>query len=153
MHEILFLFAFYLYFICILFLFYLYFICILLLFYLSYIYRPVFHFFFLFQSAVYSCLAKLARYPRFYDRLVFARGISTLVGETRARKYNMRHLNRRDRSAANDELRLQIEGLEGILKFDLYCIIIQAAVRGFFLRKARRRRRRNSQLTNKVGKH
>jgi hypothetical protein len=68
-------------------------------------------------------------------------GISTLVGETRKRRYNIKHLNRKEKSEIlDDEYRNRIEGLELVLKEDIYCIIIQATIRGFLLRKLRRRR-------------
>lgn len=39
-------------------------------------------------------------------------GISTLVGETRKRRYNIRHLNRKERSDyLDDDLRNHIEGI------------------------------------------
>ena len=101
---------------------------------------------------MYSCLARLSKHSRFYDRLVFSRGISILVGETRARRYKLMNLNRRERLEVNEELRSQIESLEITLKFDIYCILIQAVFRGYLLRKARRRRRGISQSTGKVGK-
>lgn len=74
--------------------------------------------------------------------MVFSRGISTLVGETHARRYNLKILSRKERSEIKDEIKNELEMLEVVLKFDIHCIIIQAATRGFLLRKSRRRRRR-----------
>ena len=81
---------------------------------------------------VYSCLSKLSKHPRFYDKLVYARGISILAGETRSRRKKLRKMSRRERTERDDEIKAQgIEIFEAILQYDIASISIQCLVRKF----------------------
>jgi hypothetical protein len=93
------------------------------------------------KTMAYSCLAKLTKHPRFYDRLLYAQGISTVAGETRARRMNLRRMSRRERSDRDDEIRCQgIEILEAVLRGDIAAMTIQAMIRGFVCRAVQRKK-------------
>ena len=93
------------------------------------------------KTMVYSCLAKLTKHPRFYDRLIYSQGISAVAGETRARRLNLKRMTRRERSERDDEIKSQgIDILEAVLRSDIAAITIQAFIRGFVCRAIQRRR-------------
>ncbi len=93
------------------------------------------------KTMVYSCLAKLTKHHRFYDRLIYAQGISIVAGETKARRTCLKRMSRRERSEREDEIKSQgIEILEAVLRGDIAAISVQALVRGFVCRAVQKRK-------------
>lgn len=93
------------------------------------------------KTMVYSCLAKLTKHHRFYDRLIYAQGISIVAGETKARRMNLKRMSRRERNEREDEIKSQgIEILEAVLRGDIAAMMVQALVRGFVCRAVQKRR-------------